>query len=146
MDEKTRIYTLIKEAFILLDSGDSKLFARHNLTVPRYYALHHLAQEPGISFSALSNRMICDKSNVTRIIKSLETANFVCRKPHETDGRSLRLFLTETGTAVFDQVSTAHHTYNETRLSCLENLDKDNLLQGLTKIRDNLTSLLVEGS
>ncbi len=146
MNEKARIYTLIKEAFILLDSGDSKLFASHNLTLPRYYALHHLAQAPGISFRELSNHMICDKSNVTRIIRSLEAASLVCRKPHETDGRSLRLYLTEEGTAVFDQVSTAHHAYNETRLSCLENLERDNLIQGLTKLCDNLTNLLVEGS
>ncbi len=146
MDEKTKIYNLIKEAFILLDSGDSKLFANYNLTVPRYYILHHLADEPGISFSELSNHMLCDKSNVTRIIKSLEAKNLVYRKPHETDGRSLRLYLTEEGTAVFDQVSTAHRTYNETRLSCLETLEQDNLLQGLTKIRDNLTSVLIEES
>lgn len=138
MSREERLYDLLKEAFILLDAGDRCVFDRFGLTVPRYYALHHIAVEPGISISQLSQRMLCDKSNVTRIVKGLESEGYVCRRAHETDGRTLRLYLTEMGTAVRNEVSLAHRQYNEERLSCLTEEARAILSQQLSRLTQHL--------
>lgn len=138
MCNQEKLYNLLKEAFLLLDFGDRQLFTRYNLTAPRFYALFHINQEPGISLTQLSNRMFCDKSNATRIIKGLEAEGYVNRQPHETDGRSLRLYLTPEGTAVCQKVIVAHQAFNQVRLDCITEIEQGNLLHGLAQLNQQL--------
>ncbi len=142
MCDKELLYNLIKETFLLLDDGDRQFFRRFDLTVSRYYALHHIGAIPGISFSQLSDRMVCDKSNVTRIIKGLEEAGYVTRQPHETDGRALRLYLTDQGTAMYHQVALAHKRYNQARLDCLHDIEHETLVEGLTRLNEHMRAEL----
>jgi DNA-binding MarR family transcriptional regulator len=138
MSAAEQLYNLLKETFLLLDDGDRQFFTRFNLTAPRYYALFHLGQEPGISASQLSDRMLCDKSNASRIVQGLEADGYIERKPHETDGRTLRLFLTEAGTAVYQQVLSAHQAYNEARFGSLSQKEQEDLLSILTRLKRSL--------
>lgn len=142
MGDQDKLYNLLKESFLLLDFGDRQLFSRYNLTAPRFYALFHVSQEPGMSSTQLSERMFCDKSNATRIIKGLQAEGYVFRKPHETDGRSLRLYLTEEGTAVCQQVINAHQAYNQARLDCISEIEQGDLIQGLTTLNQRLQESL----
>jgi DNA-binding MarR family transcriptional regulator len=142
MPDPHMIYNTLNEIFLLLDDGDRRFFSNFELSPPRYYALFHLYQQPGISFSELSNRMFCDKSNITRIIKGLEAEGLVIRRPHETDGRTLRLFLSDEGEALCREAMTAHRVYNQERFNDLENIKKDNLLEGLQQLKTSLRSRL----
>lgn len=141
-EEKERLYNLLKETFLLLDDGDRHLFARFHLTVPRFYALLHIGEKPGISSSHLSERMLCDKSNITRIVKGLEAEGYVVRYPHESDGRSWRLYLTEQGTSVCDEVRGAHRTYNAARLSGIDNIERGRLINHLSQLNQSLQATL----
>ncbi len=132
------LYNLLKQTFILLDDGDRRLFGQYDLSPTRYYALLHISEKPGLSSSELSDRLLCDKSNVTRIVKGLENTGHIVRKPHETDGRTLRLYLTEQGKAVCAEISAAHQTYNEHRLSCINEISQGDLLENLSLLNDSL--------
>ena len=144
MAGKEQLYNLLKESFLLLDFGDRQLFGHFNLTAPRYYALVHLGNEPGMSLKELSERMFCDKSNATRIFKGLEAEGYAIRQPHETDGRTLRLFLTDEGTAVRSKAIAAHQAYNEKRLDCISTLEDENLIRGLKTLNGHLQTILHE--
>jgi DNA-binding MarR family transcriptional regulator len=137
-------YNLLKELFFILDDGDRSLFSRFNLSVPRFYALVHLDEEPGVSSSRLSDLMLCDKSNITRLIKGMESEGLVVRQPHETDGRASRLYLTEFGQTVCRQVRQAHLLYNQLRFNGLGDLEQDNLLEGLEKLKAGLQHELAD--
>lgn len=138
MSEREKLYNLLKQTFILLDDGDRRLFGHYNLSPTRYYALLHISESPGLSSSELSDRLLCDKSNVTRIVKGLENSGYIIRKPHETDGRTLRLYLTAQGKEVCANVSSAHQAYNELRLSCINEISQGNLLENLSILNDSL--------
>lgn len=138
MVNSQQLYDLLKSLFIILDDGDRRLFSQYNLTVPRFYTLYHLEQEPGISLSHLSDRLLCDKSNATRLVKGLEADGLVFRRRHETDGRVLRLFLSEAGRKTCRQLVQAHHEYNRQRFSALVTLEQETLLEGLQKLKDSL--------
>ena len=97
MTDRVHLYDLIKESFLLLDFGDRLFLGKFALTVPRYYALTHIAKEPGLSPSLLSRYMFCDKSNITRLVQGLQADGLIERRPHENDGRAQRLFLTADG-------------------------------------------------
>lgn len=137
-----QLYNLLKETFLLLDFGDRQLFGRFDLTVSRFYALHHLAEEPGISLSQLSNRMFCDKSNITRLIKGLEADGYVVRRRHDRDGRVACLFLTDAGAALQVEVAAAHHAFNAVRLGRLDDRQYQFLEQNLVHLRERLHATL----
>ncbi|MCP4360148.1 MAG: MarR family transcriptional regulator [Chloroflexi bacterium] len=144
MGEKETLYNLLKETFILLDDGDRRLFNQYNLTPPRFYVLFHLNEEPGISASDLSQKMLCDKSNVTRIVKGLEAAGYLEKRPHESDGRALRLYLTVAGETTCNEVQTAHTVYNETRLNSIDKHTEDTLIENLINLHQGLRAALVQ--
>ena len=145
-EEKERLYNLLKETFLLLDDGDRRLFDRFQLTAPRFYALLHIGEEPGISSSHLSERMLCDKSNVTRIVRGLEAEGYVGRRPHESDGRSWRLYLTKQGTAVCDKVQSAHQAYTAARLSGIDEIRRGSLIDNLSQLNQLLQAALSTSS
>jgi DNA-binding MarR family transcriptional regulator len=136
------LYNLLKELFFILDDGDRNLFGRFNLTVPRFFALLHVGEEPGMSLSRLSELMLCDKSNITRIIKGMEADGLVNRQPHESDGRTLRLHLTEAGESVRKEVLAAHASYNQLRFDCIDSISQGNLLEGLNRLKEGLRGQL----
>lgn len=142
MSKREQLYNLIKQTFILLDDGDRRLFATYNLTPTRFYAMYHINENPGLSSSELSERLLCDKSNVTRIVKGLEKQGLLARKPHENDGRALRLFLTQTGTAVCAQVRAAHFDYNNQRLDIIDGDMREALIEKLSTLRRTLAENL----
>ncbi|MCA9866891.1 MAG: MarR family transcriptional regulator [Anaerolineae bacterium] len=142
MAESVRLYDLVKESFLLLDFGDRLFLERFGLTVPRYYVLTHVANEPGLSPSVLSRYMFCDKSNITRLVRGLQSNGLVERRPHEQDGRTHRLFLTAAGAALYEQSSRAHRHYVEARLQSLEPDGAEQLTQILTHLNRALTAAL----
>lgn len=133
------LYALIKDIFFLLDDGDQQLFGRYGLTGSRYYILYHLGEQPGLSVSGLSTLMFCDKSNVTRLVRAMEDEGLVCRHPHETDGRTLRLFLTDEGASRRATVLQAHEQLNEERFEHGLNLqERSDMVTCLQKLRQSL--------
>lgn len=129
MQDEPRLYGVIKETFLLLDFGDQRLFAQFDLTVPRYYALYHIYRCPGLSPGQLSTYMFCDKSNVSRLLRSLEKAGAVERRPHETDGRSLRIYLTPEGCELLTAVSAAHAEYTQERVAMMPESDQQQVIE-----------------
>lgn len=144
MSDAASTYELLKEIFLLLDDGDRRLLNEFNLTVPRFYALFHLGNEPGMSPNRLSELMFCDKSNITRLIKSMEAEDLVKRRRHESDGRSVRLFLTPQGGEIREQALEAHQTYNEQRFNGGVLHETATLHESLHKLRLSLATELAE--
>jgi len=138
LSKREQLYNLIKQTFLLLDDGDRRLFDTYNLTPTRFYAMHHISEQPGLSSSELSERLLCDKSNVTRIVKGLEKQGLLERQPHEKDGRTLRLFLTRTGAIVCAQVQAALHDYNNNRLDIIDVTMRDELIRHLSTLIQTL--------
>lgn len=141
MDEHQELYTLLTEIYLLLDDGDRSFLDRFNLTPARYYALLHLGERAGISSSALSDLMLCDRSNISRLIKSMEAGDLVARRPHATDGRIYELRLTERGNRLRQQVITAHEQFNRDRFTGVT-IEDNNLMNSLTSLRDGLQAHL----
>lgn len=117
MEEEVSLYTTLKEIYFSIDNGDRQLLEGYNLSVPRYYLLKHIAENPGITLTQLSGLMLTDKSNITRLIKGVEMEGLVCKQKHETDGRALSLYLTEHGSALVSEAVSAHESYTLQRFS-----------------------------
>lgn len=140
MDEMS-LYTTLKEIYFSLDNGDRRLLDSFNLSVPRFYLLKHIAENPGISLTQLSALMLTDKSNITRLIKSVEAKELVWKEKNETDGRALSLYLTPAGQNLLDEASAAHRAYTNERFSPVHD-QVNGLLHELVEVKQILESQL----
>lgn len=145
MTDTMHIYNLLKELFLLLDDGDRRLLSQFDLSVSRFYILVHLGNNPGISSRQLSDRMICDKSNITRLVKSLVADGLVRKIPHESDGRMYRLFLTDSGDRIRAEALGAHTAYTKRRLACFNN-NEEKFTEKLHCIKSDLENELLSGT
>lgn len=145
MTDAFTLYTAIKETFLLLEAGDRRVFAEYGLTLPRFYALHHIAEKTGLSPSQLSLDMLRDKGNVSRLLQGMEKDRLVERRPHETDKRAHRLYLTPEGAELQAEVSAAHLASVERRLDLLEGRTVDQFGAVLLKLNCSLASELGAG-
>lgn len=141
MDKVAVVYDLLKSIYFILEDGDRKLLSSYDLTIPRFYALKHIHDNPGISLSRLSKLMISDKGNMSRIVKGMENEGLILRKPNAQDGRALRLYLSDSGAALCDRVLTAHTDFNDLRFARLA-AAPNGLVRELEEIKTSLESHL----
>jgi DNA-binding MarR family transcriptional regulator len=136
-------YELIKTVYLLLDDGDQQFFGRHNLTQAQFYALLWLAEEPK-TMSELSQAMLCDPSNITRVAGILERKGLITRQRDEHDRRVNRLQITAVGQSLITQLHLAHENYTRDRLTLLDNQEQADLQTLLQKLSDGLRQQLLQ--
>lgn len=136
METEFRLYNILKDIFFWLDNGDRHLLEEYQLSVPRYYLLHHISNNPGISLTQLSALMFNDKSNITRMIRGLEADDLVFRKRHSQDGRTWSLFISPTGQSLLEEASARHRKYIQDRFQDIEEIE--DLYQNLADMKESL--------
>lgn len=136
-------YELIKSVYLLLDDGDQQFLSHHNLTQAQFYALLWLADGPK-TMSELSQDMLCDPSNITRVAGILERKGLITRQRDENDRRVNRLEITAVGQSLITQLHQAHETYTRDRLALLTEQEQTDLRALLQKLGDGLRQQLLQ--
>ena len=143
MADAITVYDLLKEVFLIIEDGDRAFFSQYELTVTRFYSMWHLRDRPGLTLRDLADRMLCDKSNITRVVKGLERDSMIYREDHETDGRAYRLYLTEKGKQRLELVDQRHGSFNRGRFdNDITNPELAELQTTLNKLKASLTTKL----
>jgi DNA-binding MarR family transcriptional regulator len=75
--------------------------APHGLTITQFGLLAHLRALPGISVSALADKLVMDPTTLTRNLKPLEKKGFVAFRTDPHDRRARTLHLTAAGRDTF---------------------------------------------
>jgi DNA-binding MarR family transcriptional regulator len=75
------------------------------ITVEDFTALVLIWDQDGQPQGALAKKLHRDKAYVTRLVSEIESRGFVQRIPGKEDGRKKRLFLTEKGKNLMDEVT-----------------------------------------
>jgi len=118
MDEN-QLYDLFIKTYLLLSDGDRRFFLRYQLSQARYYALIHIHNEPGITLTELSKRLLCTKGNTTRILNSLEQDGLLIRQLDTYDKRAFQLKLSDIGNLKLSQVKSDYQKMNKDRFNSL---------------------------
>ena len=113
MKTSSKIYDALMENYLLLVESDRQFFTRFHLSQVRYFALFHISQNPEISLTDLSKKLLCTKGNTTRIIQGLVTENLLTVTKDQDDQRAMNLNLTEKGKDLFQLVKREFDEFNQ---------------------------------
>lgn len=120
-------YRVFQEIFVLLEDGDRQMLRAFNLSTLQYHALLLLDATEGWRLTDLSERLLCERSTVTRLVDFLEGEGLVSRVADPEDRRSQRVALTEAGVALRAQARTALEHSLQQRFSSLNTTEQQQL-------------------
>lgn len=116
------------------------LAAGYDLTPEQWGVLVRIRENEGMNQSRLGEKAFKDRHNITRIIDLLEGRGFIERRPDDTDRRACRLYLTKSGRAVQEALtSVVLSNYG----SALKGLASEDLLT-MRRILEHVVSNLEE--
>ncbi|MCU0495663.1 MAG: MarR family transcriptional regulator [Chloroflexaceae bacterium] len=138
-------YRMIHDLYVLLDDGDQRVFRAFDLSTSQYAVLVLLDNEQGKRLTDLSAQLLFDKSTITRIVDRLEQSELVRRIADPDDRRAQRVVLTPTGAIRRARAQAAHLESVEQRLAVLDELEHDQLVALLAKLRVGLRVHLADG-
>lgn len=109
-------------------------------TLAEVRVLYELAHRPPPTSTEISKFLRLDPGYLSRIIKKFEDCGLLVRKPSEKDGRSVRLWLTGTGSTAFAPLDQASSDQVKTLLEPLSRSDRERLVNSMSIVRGLLTS------
>ena len=104
---KQRCQTLlisIRKIIQAVDIHSRKLNKKFGLTGPQLIVLQQISSHGQISITPLSRATSLSQATVTDITKRLEKRGYIARKKREDDRRAVRLFLTEKGQEIIQNL------------------------------------------
>lgn len=137
-------YRVIHDIYVLLDDGDRRVLSSFNLTTSQYGVLHLLDAEESHRLTTLSERLLCARSTITRIIDQLENDGLVRRIDDSEDRRAQRVVLTAEGLERLNRARANHEDSLERRMSILSAAEHQQLQSLLARLRDGLSAQLEE--
>jgi len=136
-----RTYRLINEVFLLGDDIDRQLFNRFTLTVRQYHLLNWLSVKGPSGLSELADMLLCDKSNVTGIVRRLTSAGLI-ERVSTADRRFTKVRLTETGQKIHDEAEKALMESINSRFTGVPDEEHEELQKLLVEMHERLRHYL----
>lgn len=119
----------------------SELFwQRHQSSLPRFDVLAHLehAGEHGLSTTALAQRLLASKGNITRLLDRMETDELIQRQPAPHDRRVTFVLLTSKGNEIFHAMAQDHELWADAIFGILDHAELEQLIQLLDRVRKHV--------
>ncbi len=108
---------------------------RWDLNLAQFDTLAHVGASEGITQQELAESLLVTKGNVCQMLDRLERRGLLSRRP---DGRANRLFLTESGRRMFDEVVPTHESLVAAQFSALSLEEQGDLMRLLGKMDRSL--------
>ena len=110
------------------------------ISPPKYFVLHVLAREAGISQGEIGRLYGVDPSRITRLAKQLEGEGWIERTRNPEDNRVVRMSLTSEGRRAFEMASERGEVFKDRVRSALseeEYMELRRLLDKLTEAMED---------
>jgi len=76
----------------------------HRLSVAQYYIIAMIVESGPLGIMDLSIKLFVDKSTISRVVDLLVAKDYIIKKASLTDGRAIKLNVTEKGHAVYQKI------------------------------------------
>jgi DNA-binding MarR family transcriptional regulator len=102
-----------------------------DLSVGQFDVLAHVGAAEGMVQQELADSLLVTKGNVCQLLDRMEGRGLILRR---REGRNNRIFLTEEGRRLFDEVVPAHEAFIAERFSALARAEQERLHELLRKL------------
>ena len=102
-----------------------------DLNVAQFDVLAHVGASEGMTQQELADSLLVTKGNVCQLLDRMEGRGWISRRQQ---GRANRLFLTDAGRRLFDEVVPAHEALIAGRFSVLSEREQERLHELLRKL------------
>ncbi|HEV7420843.1 MAG TPA: MarR family transcriptional regulator [Mycobacterium sp.] len=103
----------------------------HSVSLSAAYAIHELDHGAGLSQQELAERLLLEKSTVSRMVADLERKGLVERERNPGNRRTYRLRLTDEGRAFHVRVAEGYGAQYQQWTAAMTPTERDALLIGL---------------
>src|SRR5436190_12328162 len=121
----------LARVFQKVDRAASESLRCRQLSPAQVDVLAKVGSSEGISQQELANALLVTKGNVCQLLDKMEASGLLERRP---DGRVNRLFLTDQGRSVHDQVVPRHEELLAHQFAALSDDDQRELLRLLRQL------------
>ncbi|MGG4492975.1 MarR family winged helix-turn-helix transcriptional regulator [Brevibacillus reuszeri] len=98
------IGVIVKRTDLKLNNYYQKVVKPYNITIDQWMVLVVLWEEEGLSQNELAERTYKDKTNIARMLFTMEEKGLIHRVTDPNDRRSLHVYLTEKGRLLKDEL------------------------------------------
>lgn len=140
--EENGPYRLIHDVYVLLDYGDRLVLERFGLTPTQFRLLNLINGRESLRLTTLSDRLLRSKSQVTRVVDSLEEEGLVQRTSDPEDRRAQKVVLTGAGRRLRDEVNEQHRQSLEARFGVLGSKERQVLVSMFDKLKHGMSQYL----
>lgn len=130
-----RTWVRIMRVFHRIDRRSAEGMRDWNLSVARFDILNHAGVHEGATQQELADALLVTKGNICQLLDSLERDGLIRREKH---GRSNRIFLTDTGRELRENVMHNHVELVSTAMNALSDEELVTLTNLLRKIERGL--------
>ena len=120
----------------------SAMFKTHGISLPQFNVLRILRGRQGeaANLSTIQEQMIHKMSNTTRLIDKLIEGGYVNRFVCEKNRRKIEIFITKKGLELLNNLDKQLQTKEQFLLNDLDNNEKEELMQLLSKVQTSIAS------
>jgi DNA-binding MarR family transcriptional regulator len=123
-----------------LSAAAAAAFSRHGVHEGQRFILRCLWDEDGLTPGDVAKRLALATPTVTRAATRMEAAGLIRREPHPSDGRLVRLMLTDHGRSLEQVIAAETDQLTERALATFSPAERVAFIGALADIRRNLTS------
>ncbi len=120
----------LMRVFQKIDRASGEHLRAWDLSVAQFDVLAHVGASEGMTQQELADSLLVTKGNVCQLLDRMEGRGLILRRQ---EGRTNRLFLTEEGRRLFEEVVPAHEAMIAGRFSVLSEKEQAQLYELLRK-------------
>lgn len=132
------ISIMIHQTDLTLTSYIKAKLAPLNIAPEQNLILLLLWEKDGLSQNEIAKRLDKDKTNIARMLSNLEKKELISRLINETDGRSFKVYLTEKGIKLGEQVYPITEEFNRIVCSGITSEELQIVNEVLLKMQQNV--------
>lgn len=146
LNEPRRLPVLLRRAWFSLNQAFRRRCAELGLTPDQYTALRTLVEgdSRGMRQNDLVAAMSSDPNTIASLLRRMEAAGWIKRRPHETDRRARRVVVLPAGRRQFIRARQVAITLQSQVLSVLPDSARDTFLEQLELVAESCRAQAAE--
>ena len=135
------VWLLVGQTNIKVHRALNARLSTLNLSLAQHEILLNILRDSGLTQKQLSEKLLVVKSNISALLKKLETRGLVRRTPDPQDSRNNQLTLTERGEALVQESFALQNRVVKAMVSVVSDAELKQMADVMTRVSEAIDQL-----